>query len=277
MAKLPSKPDSLRDAVAEAIEAQRSFEEARPTRLGRGAERLTAPLGSVFGSVIPPAVVRRGVAAADRLAGATMPNGISGHDLTDIAACERAAVRVQGWAAGANAATGAASGFFGAAGLTVDIPATITLAVRNVRATGATYGFDGDSADERAFRLMVLEVATSQAGETRDESIAALNRMAVWLRSPEGRLVAEKGGEWLRDKVIERIARQLGFSLTGRGLGRVVPIVGGVVAASVNASFQTDVSRAARYAYRQRWLMARQLLPGPVAGEAPAPAEAPGS
>ena len=113
-----------------------------------------------------------------------MPNGISGHDVTDIAACERAAVRVQGWAAGANAATGAASGFFGAAGLTVDIPATITLAVRNVRATGATYGFDGDSADERAFRLMVLEVATSQAGETRDESIAALNRMAVWLRIP---------------------------------------------------------------------------------------------
>ena len=53
------------------------------------------------------------------------------------------------------------------------------------------------------------------------------------------------------------------------------PPVGGVVAASVNASFQTDVSRAARYAYRQRWLMARQLLPGPVAGEAPAPAEAP--
>ena len=39
------------------------------------------------------------------------------------------------------------------------------------------------------------------------------------------------------------------------------PILGIAVAAVVNASFQTDVARAARYGYRQRWLMARRLLP----------------
>jgi hypothetical protein len=32
----------------------------------------------------------------------------------------------------------------------------------------------------------------------------------------------------------------------------------------VNASFQADVSHAARYAYRQRWLLERHALPAPV-------------
>jgi hypothetical protein len=87
--------------------------------------------------------------------------------------------------------------------------------------------------------------------------------MAEWLASPGGRLVLEKGGEWVTEKIVERVARQLGASLAGRKAGQVVPLVGGAFAAVVNASFQTDVSRAARYAYRQRWLMARRLVGGP--------------
>ena len=87
--------------------------------------------------------------------------------------------------------------------------------------------------------------------------------MAEWMNTPEGRIVLDKGGEWVSEKVVERIARQLGVNLGSRKAGQVVPIVGGAVAAVVNASFQTDVSRAARYAYRLRWLMARKLLPEP--------------
>ena len=147
--------------------------------------------------------------------------------------------------------------------MTADIPATIALAVRNVRATGAAYGFNGEGEEERAFRLMVLQVATASAERGRDETIASLADMAAWLASPEGRLLLEKGGQWVSDMVVERIARQLGTSLAGRGAVRIVPLVGGAVAATVNASFQTDVSRAARYAYRMRWLMHRRLLEGP--------------
>lgn len=251
-------------AVDEALEAQKSYENQRSTRFGKGAERLTAPIGGAIGRIVPPEAVRAALRAADNVAGATLPDMFE-HDPNDLPACEAAALTVQAWAAGSNAATGAASGWFGAAGVTADIPATIGLAARNVRATGLAFGFTGGDAEEAAFRLMVLELATVQADEGRAETINEINRLAGFLRTPEGRLVLEKGGEWLSEKVVERVARQLGVNLAGRKAGQMVPIVGGAVAAVVNASFQTDVSRAARYAYRQRWLMARRVIAAPDA------------
>ncbi len=249
---------ALGKVVAEALRAQRAYEEQRRTRLGSGAERITRPLGGAFARAVPPEMVRAALRAADRLAGTTL--SALDHDPSDLAACEAAARRVQAWASGGNAASGFAAGWFGAAGVTADIPTTLTLAARNVRATGLAYGIEGQGEEEAAFRLMVLEVATSQADGGRQERLAELNRMAEWLASPGGRLVLEKGGEWVTEKVVERVARQLGASLAGRKAGQVVPIVGGAVAAVVNASFQTDVSRAARYAYRNRWLMARRMI-----------------
>ena len=109
--------------------------------------------------------------------------------------------------------------------MSADIPATIALAARNVRATGAAYGFTEDSDEERGFRMMVLEAATVADG-AREDSLNALNEMAHFLNSPEGRIVMEKGGEWLSEKVVERIARQLGMTLASRKAGQVVPLVG---------------------------------------------------
>ena len=255
------KPDPK--AVAKALEEQRAYEKERQTRFGKGAEKVTAPLGGLVSKLVPPELVRAGLEAADKLVGVTLPDGLIGHDLSDIAACEAAARRVQAWSAGTNAASGGLTGWFGAAGVAADIPATITLAARNVRATGAAYGFAEVSDEERAYRLLILEAATTSAGERRGETLKGLGDMAEWMNTPEGRIVLDKGGEWVSEKVVERIARQLGVNLGSRKAGQVVPIVGGAVAAVVNASFQTDVSRAARYAYRLRWLMARKLLPEP--------------
>ncbi|SLN59572.1 EcsC protein family protein [Pseudoruegeria aquimaris] len=261
--KLPRTPDgALPEAIRRAFDEQRAYEEARATRLGRGAEKLTAPLGGLIGKAVPASTVRAGLDLADRAAGLTVPASLYGHDTDDIAACDEAALKVQAWSQGVNAASGGAAGFFGMAGMTADIPATLSLAARNVRATGVCYGFDGNSEEDRLFRLMVLEAATAQAGDKRRETLDNLNALARHLNSPEGRYILEKGGDWVVDKVVERVARALGVSLAGRKAAQVVPLVGGVVAATVNASFQADVSRAARYAYRQRWFMARKLLSG---------------
>ncbi|MEM9250518.1 MAG: EcsC family protein [Pseudomonadota bacterium] len=264
----PSRPPrrasaAAAGAVEEALAAQRGYEARRSTRFGRGAERLTAPLGSAMGRLVPPEALRTALRAADSLAGLTVSD-LSAHDPQDLEACEAAAMRVQAWAMGSNAATGAAAGWFGAAGMTADIPATIALAARTVRATGCAYGFTATSEDEAAFRLMLLELATLQAEDSRTETLGKINSMAEWLATPQGRMVLDKGGEWVTEKVIERVARHLGVSLAGRKAGQVVPVIGGAVAAVVNASFQTDVARAARYGYRQRWLMERRLLPAPA-------------
>ena len=195
--------------------------------------------------------------------GVTVPRTFSAHDVHDIEACEKAALQVQQWAMGANAATGGVAGWFGAAGATADIPATIALAARNVRATGVSFGFGDNSPEEAAFRLLVLEAASTRAEEARGEVLENIRGMAEVLNSPVGQVALEKGGEWVSEQVVERIARQLGVSLASRKAGQIVPIVGGAVGAVVNASFQADVSRAARYAYRLRWLMYRRALPTP--------------
>lgn len=261
-AKPPFDP-GIGAIIEKVLDEQRGFEKKRATRLGQGAERLTAPLGGLIAGLIPASVLRAALGQADRAAGLTIPREITSHDTADILACDAAARRVQAWAQGTNAATGGAAGWFGAAGLAADVPATIALAARNVRATGAAYGFTVDSEEERMFRLMVLEVATSLASDRREQSIDSLGALARSLSAPEWRVVLEKGGEWVAEKIVERVARQLGLSLAARKAGQVVPIVGGAVAAAVNASFQVDVARAARYAYRLRWLIERQLLPAP--------------
>ncbi|PRY26480.1 EcsC family protein [Aliiruegeria haliotis] len=266
--KVPNPRPQAAEVLREALKRQEEFEDQRPTRLGRGAERVTAPVSGLLSRLVPPRVVRQGLEMADRAVGLAIPDNVSGHAVEELAACEAAALRAQAWAVGGNAASGGAAGFFGAPGMTVDIPATIAMAVANVRATGAAYGFNTDSEEERAFRLLVLQVATSGADRARGETLKSLNEMAAFLASPEGRLVLEKGGKWVTDTVVERVARQLGFGLVGRKAGQVVPVVGGAVAAAVNASFQTDVSRAARYAYRQRWLMERRMIAPPDTADA---------
>ncbi len=253
---------AVTDTINRVLEEQRAYEEARATRLGQGAEKLTAPLGGLINKAIPASTVRAGLDLADRAVGVTLPKSLTDHDVNDLRACDDAALKVQAWAQGVNAASGGAAGFFGMAGMTADIPATLALAARNVRATGVSYGFDGNSEEDRLFRLMVLEAATVQAGDKRRDTLDNLNALARHLNSPEGRMIMSKGGEWVTDKVVERVARALGLSLAGRKAAQIVPVVGGVVAATVNASFQADVARAARYAYRQRWFMARQLLSG---------------
>lgn len=257
-------PNTLSETVETALEAQRRYEQARATRLGRGAERLTAPLGGLIGQMIPPDLVRQGLSGADRLAGQALAQ-VPAHDSADLAACESAALRVQAWAVGANAASGGVTGAMGGAGFALDVPATIMVAAASVRATGTAYGFGADSADERAFRLMLLELATTEAGRQRETRIEDLRRLAGWLSTPEARVALETGGGWLADKLAERLTRALGLSLAKRKAGQVVPVLGGAVGALVNAGFQTDVARAARYGYRMRWLMARKLVPGPAA------------
>ncbi len=256
-------------AVERVLEDQRSYEKARSTKFGQGAERLTAPLGNLISKIVPPELVQQALKLADKASGLTIPDEVTSHDTNDMDACEKAALRVQAWSQGTNAATGGAAGWFGAAGLTADISATIALAARNVRATGAAYGFTANSEAEQTFRLAILEVATSMASEKREKSIDGINDLARKLSDPKAKFILDKGGEWITEKVVERIARKLGISLAGRKAGQVVPIIGGAVGATVNASFQTDVSRAARYAYRQRWLMERRMLPSPDPDQAP--------
>jgi hypothetical protein len=250
----------LSRSVERALDEQRRFESHRATRLGRGLEAATGPIAGLARRVLPESALRQALRLADRGAGWTLPKGLRNHDPDDIDACEAAALRVQKWAVAGNAASGFGAGWFGGAGLGVDVPATIAMAARNVRGTGLAYGFGGDDDDELVYRLALLELAATAGFEARGAALGKVNRMAAVL---SGKAALESGADWVVDKVVERVSRQLGVSFLQRKAGQIVPVIGGAVGAAVNASFQTDVSRAARYGYRQRWLMHRKVIAGP--------------
>lgn len=263
MATEPDKPaGGPPDIVDRVRNSQRDYEDQRSTVFGRGFEKTTRPIGRMAEALIPPAVMRRALEAADAAAGTYIRT--PKHDPNDLAACVEAALSVQKYAMGLNLATGGGLGFFGGTTMMADIPATLTIAARNVRATGLAYGFDGDDEAERLFRLRILELAATGALAQRQKTINEIKEMI------EGAHLVMHAARAtpILDTVVERVTRTLAASLLGRKAGQVVPVIGAGVAATVNASFQADVGRAARFAYQQRWLAARRMLPAPEADEA---------
>ncbi|MEW4447552.1 EcsC family protein [Qipengyuania sp. JC766] len=232
---------------------QQRYRRSKPSMLGRGIERLTNPVGGALASLVPRKLVEGVVKGIDRAVGA--PKFVTfAHDPQDMEAARDAARKVERVARSVNAGTGAASGFGGALTMSADVPATIAIAMRNIRDTGRAYGFDGEGPQERLFRLQILELAALNDQDVRQERIAALEAAIA----DDGSLTALKGKaiEPLVDQAVERISRALAFASVRGRAGMVVPIVGAAVGAFVNNSFQSDVSKAARFAFQARRLKA---------------------
>ena len=251
---------SISRDIQNALDENRAFEDKRATRLGNGLESLVGPAGTFISSAIPQSWISGLLDVADSAAGFSLPENNRPSGMYDLAQCEADALSVEKWAAASSAVTGGASGWFGAAGLAFDVPATLTMAARNVRATGRAFGFDKDTDEEKAFRLMVLELSTAQYGNARKNAASTIKQFSQVLKNPVMSAGVDIAYDWLNEKVIERIARQMGISLTSRKVGQMAPLVGSAFAAVVNARFQSDVSRAARYGYRVRWLTESNML-----------------
>ena len=58
----------------------------------------------------------------------------------------------------------------------------------------------------------------------------------------------------------KRVAATLGINLSTRKMAQIAPVVGAAVGAGVNAAFQNDVTEAARFAYRARWLEVNERI-----------------
>ncbi len=233
---------------------QAAYRKARPSRLGRGIERLTNPFGKALASVVPNSLVQAVVKAIDAAAGAPSLTRMR-HDTADIDAAHEAALKVERLAKTVNGATGAAAGFGGAISAGLDIPATIGVALRNIRDTGRAYGYDGAGEAEKLFRLQILELAALNDPELRDARIAGIDNAIA----DDGSLkpVTGDAATPMVDAAVERISRAMAFATFRRRVGMLVPLAGSAVGLMVNRSFQSDVSKAARFAFQERRLKAR--------------------
>ena len=237
------------DITQEQIE----YRQSEPSKLGRGIERLTHPVGKAIAKVAPKGVVKGAFKQID--AATTRPFIDFTHDTDDLDAARKAAQKVENTARGINASTGAAAGLGGVWTMGADIPATIAIAMRNIRDTGRAYGFEGDGEEEKAFRLRVLELAATDGGDPRQALIAELEAEIT----DTGDLRASNNDDItpLVDQIIERVSRAMALTSVRKRFGMVVPLLGSAIGGYVNASFQRDVSQAARFAFQERKLRAQ--------------------
>lgn len=154
---------------------------------------------------------------------------------------------------------GAMAGAAGGAAVVVDVPALISLALRCVNEHGAYYGFDAGLAEERAFAVRVLSVASAASHSSRRDALEDLTRYTLELRSRGDRGEVQS---LVGVPLMKKLAETLGIRLARAKLAQAVPVVGAVVGGSFNGWFLELVSRASWALYRERFLVERY---GPAA------------
>lgn len=228
---------------------QAAFRTREPSRLGRGIERLTHPLGKSLADIVPKKLVEQAIKAIDKAMSGPSLADLS-HDTSDIEQARKAAGRIERRARAINGSTGAAAGLGGAWTMGADVPATLGIAMRNIRDTGRAYGFEGSGESEQLFRLKILELAATNEPAERERLIDTLENSV----DEDGSLKPAGPGAVtpLVDQAVERVSRALAFSAVRNRLGMLVPLAGSLVGAAVNGAFQKDVAETARFAFTLR-------------------------
>ncbi|MEM6825541.1 MAG: EcsC family protein [Pseudomonadota bacterium] len=257
--------------IATVLAEQDAYRAAAPASLPRAVRALAQPVAALTQRLIPPEAVEMALMAADWAAATSIRKAAIGHDFSDLEACDGAATDIRRWALGYAATGGGAAGALGIAGLAVDVPATITLALRTARLTGLSYGFGGEGTAERVFILDTLELAGANSAEEKRAALERLSADRTDLPAESwGRIVKLTGQSAGAQAAAKRVAQALGANLSLRKVGQLTPLVGAAIGASVNAAFQNDVARAAQHAYRERWLAVNEGL---VRGELTGPGD----
>jgi hypothetical protein len=157
--------------------------------------------------------------------------------------------------------TGAVFGVAGAAGLVADVPTLLTLAMRTIHRTGLCYGEKPPAAAGRRLALGIFALVSANSAEEKALAVRALHAGAALLDAAtrDGiERIAER--ELAKDATVyslQNLARAIGLNLGKRKIAGSVPVVGAAVGAAVNAWYLSDVARAARYTFQERWLAER--------------------
>jgi len=246
-------------SIKQLLADQDAYRGAGPAAFPRAVRSLSKPIGFLTNRLIPAEVIEAAIRGADWAASGLIRKTAIQHDFSDVEACEEAVAEVRRWALGYAVTGGGAAGAFGALGLALDVPATITLALRTVRLTGLCYGFGADTEAERVYILDILQLA---GANNMKEKVEAIERLAKERASVDGadwqkivRMTGQTSGSLAATR---RVAATLGVNLSTRKVAQLAPLIGAAVGAGVNAAFLNDVAAAARFAYRERWLQTNE-------------------
>lgn len=247
--------------VEQVLREQDAYRARPPSALPRAVRSLARPVAFLTNRLIPAEIIEAAIRGADWAAAGTIRKAAIDHDFTDLALCDEAAAEVRRWALGYAVTGGGPAGAFGALGLAIDVPATVTLALRTARLTGLCYGFGGGGEAERTHILDVLRLAGANSREERQDAIRLLAEGRAAMGREDWQTIVRLTGQASGSvAATQRVAATLGLNLSTRKLAQLAPFLGAAVGAGVNAAFQNDVALAARFAYRARWLEVNERI-----------------
>jgi hypothetical protein len=251
-----------------------------------GTRLLAKPSGAAVKAVqsmVPVEALRLGLTKANQFARklddrrdvlkrSGLPNELA-LGAQSLEAADRLAIQISRRAMVLGGVGGGVLGVTGAAGMVVDVPLLLTLALRTIHRTGYCYGELLDEAERERVAIGIFALASANS---LDEKTLALEALA------EGRDVVDDAWRDGLERVAERemakdaaaysvqtLASRVGLHLGARKGAGVVPVLGALVGSSMNAWYLFDVSQTARRVFQWRRLTAGRPENAP---EATAPA-----
>lgn len=156
-----------------------------------------------------------------------------------------------------SAVTGAGGGFFGVAGLPVELPATTMVMLRSIAAVAVEHGADLDDPRTRIECLAVLSFGSEALSDmessyftTRLALAMSVRQAAVFVTHHGAREIAEaltRGTAPALLRLISVVASRFQVTVTQKVAVQSVPVLGAAMGALVNAAFTDHFNRVARY------------------------------
>jgi len=157
------------------------------------------------------------------------------------------------------AVEGGATGMAGLAGLAIDVPTLLGLAMRAVHQMGTCYGYDLHDPLEREYALQVLRLGSSGNVQVKIKFSVSVNELEAILRERSWKRLTNDQARRQINRMslliaLRQFAKTLSLQLLRRKALQIIPITGALVGAGFNAQFLNDVCHAGYMSYRRRKL-----------------------
>ncbi len=153
-------------------------------------------------------------------------------------------------ATGSGAVLGLPGGLALLATIPTDVSALTWFSFRTISGIAQTYGSETRSEEGRTIALLIF------AGALGMDKVTVAGS-EVFLSSLTKNVLTKPYRDLIIKQVVPQVAKWIGLGLAERGLGRAIPLFGGVVGATSNYLFMSNLSTRTKTYYRTRLLEQR--------------------